>query len=83
MMPSESDRHAWLELLISIGVLLIIALLVGAGPWMLSNIAPRLSNFLSSVAVIFGLSAFVHIVLILPTALMHKLLARLTGVDIA
>src|SRR5512146_1884625 len=62
MMPSESDRHAWLELLIAIGVLLVIALLVGAGPWMLSNVAPRLSNFLSSVAVIFGLSAFVHIV---------------------
>jgi hypothetical protein len=83
MMPSESDRHAWLELVISIGVLVGIALLVGAGPWMLSNIAPRLSNFLSSVAVIFGLSAFVHIVLILPTMLIHKLLARATGVDVA
>ena len=83
MMPSESDRHAWLELLISIGVLVLIAMLVGAGPWMLSNVAPRLSNFLSSVAVIFGLSAFVHILLILPTALIHKLLARATGVDIA
>src|SRR5574339_226584 len=83
MMPSESDRHAWLELLISIGVLFGIALLIGAGPWMLSNIGPHLSNFLSSVAVIFGLSAFVHILLILPTALIHKLLARATGVDIA
>lgn len=83
MMPSESDRHAWLELVISIGVLVAIALLVGAGPWMLSNIAPRLINFLSSVAVIFGLSAFVHILLILPTSLIHKLLARATGVDIA
>jgi hypothetical protein len=83
MMPSESDRHAWLELLISIGVLVLIALLVGAGPWILSNIAPRLSNFLSTVAVIFGLSAFVHLLLILPTALTHKLLARVTGVDIA
>lgn len=83
MMPSESDRHAWLEMVISIGVLVLIALLVGAGPWMLSNIAPRLSNFLSSVAVIFGLSAFVHILLILPTALVHKLLARATGVDVA
>ena len=83
MMPSESDRHAWLELLISIGVLLVIALLAGAGPWMLSNIAPRVSDFLSSVAVIFGLSAFVHILLILPTALIHKLLARATGVDVA
>src|SRR5512138_1332395 len=83
MMPSESDRHAWLALVIGIGVLVAIALLVCAGSWMLSNIAPRLSNFLSSVAVIFGLSSFVHILLILPTALIHKLLARFTGVDIA
>jgi hypothetical protein len=83
MMPSESDRHAWLELLISIAVLIGIVLLVGAGPWVLSNLAPRLSNFLSSVAVIFGLSAFVHVVLILPTTLVHKLLARATGVDVA
>jgi hypothetical protein len=83
MMPSESDRHAWLELLISTGVLFGITLLVGAGPWMLSNVAPRVSTFLSSVAVIFGLSAFVHILLILPTALIHKLLTRATGVDVA
>lgn len=83
MMPSQSDRHAWLELLISIGVLLAIALLAGAGPWMLSNVAPRLSNVLSSVAVIFGLSAFAHGVLVLPTALIHKLLVRTTGLDIA
>jgi len=83
MMPSESDRHAWLELVISVGVLFGMALLFGAGPWMLSNIAPRLNNFLSSVAIIFGLSAFVHILLILPTALIHKLLSRATGVDVA
>ena len=83
MMPSESDRHAWLELVVAVGVLVAIALLAGAGPWMLSNVAPYVSNFLSSVAVIFGLSAFVHVLLILPTALMHKLLARLTGVDVA
>lgn len=82
MMPSQSDRHAWLELLISIGVLVAIALLIGAGPWMLSSVAPRLSNFLSSVAVIFGLSALVHILLVLPMALVHKLLARVTGVDV-
>ena len=83
MMPSESDRHAWLELVISITVLFGLALLFGAGPWMLSTVAPRLSTFLSSVAVIFGLSAFFHILLIVPTALIHKLLARLTGVDVA
>jgi len=83
MMPSQSDRHAWLELVISVGVLFAIVLLVGAGPWMISNVAPLVSNFLSSVAVIFGLSAVVHVVLVLPTALVHKLLARTTGVDVA
>ena len=82
MMPSESDRHAWLELLISVGVLFSITLIFGGGPWMLSNLAPRLSNFLGFVAVIFGLSAFVHVLLILPTALVHRLVARMTGVDI-
>lgn len=83
MMPSESDRHAWLELVISVGVLFSIALLIGAGPWMLNNVAPLISNFLSSVAVIFGLSSAVHVVLVLPTALVHKLLTRVTGVDVA
>jgi len=83
MMPSESDRHAWLELVISVGVLFSIALLIGAGPWMLNNVAPLISNFLSSVAVIFGLSSLVHVVLVLPTALIHKLLTRITGVDVA
>jgi hypothetical protein len=83
MMPSDSDRHAWLELVVSVGILFAIALLIGAGPWMLDNIAPVISNFLSSVAVIFGLSSVVHVVLVLPTALVHKLLTRVTGVDIA
>ena len=82
MMPSESDRHAWLELVISVGILFSITLLIGAGPWMLDNVAPIISNFLSSVAVIFGLSSAVHILLVLPTALIRKLLTRITGVDI-
>lgn len=83
MMPSQSDRHAWLELVIAVSVLFSLALLIGAGPWIWDTIAPMLSNFLSSVAVIFGLSAVIHAVLVLPTALTHRLLARVTGVDIA
>ena len=82
MMPSESDRHAWLELVIAVGVLFSITLLIGAGPWMLNTIAPLISNFLSSVAVIFGLSSIVHVMLVLPTGLIHRLLTRLTGVDV-
>jgi len=66
-----------------VGILFAIALLIGAGPWMLDNVAPVVSSFLSSVAVIFGLSSIVHVVLVLPTALIHKLLSRATGVDVA
>jgi hypothetical protein len=82
MMPSESDRHAWLELVISVGVLFAFTLLFGAGPWMLSNLAPRISSFLGFLAVIFGLSNFVHVLLILPMALIHRLLSRVTGLDV-
>lgn len=82
MMPSESDRHAWLELVVSVGVLFAIALLVGAGPWMLANVAPLVSNFLSSVAIILGLSSVIHALLILPTMLVHKLLSRVTGLEV-
>lgn len=82
MMPSESDRHAWIELAISIGVLLAIVLLLGAGPWMLTTLAPYLSSFFGFVAVIFGLSNFVHILLILPIALLHRMLSRVTGLDV-
>ena len=81
MTPSESDRHAWLDLVIALGILFSVTLLFGAGPWMLTNVAPLVSDFLSSVAVIFGLSAAVHAILLLPIALIHKLLARVTGVD--
>jgi len=83
MMPSQSDRHAWLELIIAVGILFSLALLIGAGPWMWNSVAPLISNFLGSVAVVFGLSSAIHVVLVLPTALVHKLLARVTGVDIA
>ncbi len=82
MTPSESDRHAWLELVISIGVLFSITLLLGAGPWMLTTLAPLISNFLGLVAAIFGVSNFVHVLLILPTLLLHKLLARVTGLGV-
>lgn len=82
MMPSQSDRHAWLELVISVGVLIAIALLVGAGPWMVNNVAPLISNFLSSVAVIFGLSAALHAVLIVPFMFIRRVLERATGLEV-
>jgi hypothetical protein len=82
MMPSESDRHAWLPLGLLAGVLLGIAILSGAGPWMLQNLASPFNSFLRALALIFGLSGIIQILLILPFLLLHQILTKLTGVDI-
>jgi hypothetical protein len=83
MLPSRSDRHAWLPLGVALFILLTLAIVAGAGPWMLDHLAPPLNAFLQVTAVIFGLSAALHAVLIPPIGLAHLLLARITGVDVA
>ena len=82
MLPSESDRHAWIPLGLSVVILFALALFAGVGPWMMTHLAPPLNAFLQSVATLFGLSAVVHGVLILPVMLIHKLLARWLGWDV-
>ena len=82
MLPSESDRHAWLPLGIAVVILFGLALFAGVGPWMMTHLAPPLNAFLQSVATLFGLSAAVHGILIPPVMLIHKLLARWLGWDV-
>ena len=83
MMPSNSDRHAWLPLGLVIAFLFGLTILAGAGPWMLDNLATPINSFLKGLAVIFGLSGAVHLVTALPLALLHWLFSKLTGVDVA
>ncbi len=82
MMPSESDRHAWLPLGLWTAALLALAVFSGAGTWMLANLAPLLDNFLFSVALLFGFSNAVHIVLLFPFFLLHRLLVYFMQVDV-
>lgn len=79
MLPSASDRHAWVPLGFTLIILLGFSFIVGAGPWMLEKIAPPLNSFLKGVSMLFGLSAFVHVILILPLAGLNKIIARITG----
>jgi hypothetical protein len=81
MLPSRSDRHAWLPLGVTVAVLLVLAVVVGAGPWMLNSVTPILNAFLRSSATVFGLSALLHAVLIVPIWLVHLGLVRITGLD--
>ena len=82
MLPSESDRNAWLPLGGMIVLSIAVAAFAGAGVWMLNHLAPPLNIFFRSIASIFGLSAAVHGLLVLPLLLIHKLLTRITGLDI-
>lgn len=82
MLPSESDRLSWLPLGLWIAVLFGLAILSGAGTWMLQNIAPLLDELLSSVALLFGFSNALHIVLLLPFYVVHRLLVRIMKVDV-
>jgi hypothetical protein len=82
MMPSASDRHAWLPLGLLAVALFGIAVLAGAGPWMLNNLTNPFNSFLRALALIFGLSVFFQVLLILPFFVFHRILSKLTGVDI-
>lgn len=82
MLPSASDRRAWLPVVLVISVLLGMALLAGAGPWMLSNLAAPLDTVLKAIAVTFSISAFLHLVLLVPVWIVRKLLNRLTGLEV-
>jgi hypothetical protein len=82
MMPSESDRHAWLPLGLWTTGLLALAIFAGAGSWMLENITPLLNDFFGSVATLFGLSVALHVILLLPTMLLHRIVSKVTGVDV-
>jgi hypothetical protein len=60
----------------------VLAVVAGAGPWLLENLAPLLNDFLSAVAALFGLSAVLHALFVLPVMLVHRLLTRTMGVDV-
>ena len=82
MLPSESDRHAWLPLGLWMGALLALAILAGAGSWMLENLAPIFDPLLRSVALLFALSNVVHIVLLIPFFGLRQLLVHMMQVHV-
>lgn len=82
MLPSASDRRAWLPLSLILGLLLVVSLLVGAGPWLVIHAAPAFNQALRALAVVLGISAVIHLVLLLPIYLFRRLLSRLTGLSV-
>jgi hypothetical protein len=82
MLPSASDRNAWgpvgLIALIGLG----LALLLGAGPWLMAHWAEPINQMLRTVAVVTAIGAGLHAILWLPCWLVKRLLMRLTGLEV-
>jgi len=82
MMPSPSDRRAWLPLLLAIVFLIGIGLLMGVGPFLMDAFGIPLNNGLRATAVVFSISAGVQLLVLIPTWGIRKVLNRLTGMQV-
>ena len=81
MMPSASDRRAWLPVIALFAVLVSIAALAGAGPWLLQNVAPQINRAFKAVAAVFGISASIHLVLVIPLWTFRSLMMKVLGLS--
>lgn len=82
MLPSASDRRAWLPVILVVVLLIGVALIFGAGPWMSENLLPVLNDALRGVAIVFAISAAVHLVVLSPAWILRKVLSRVTGMQV-
>lgn len=82
MLPSASDRRAWLPLALVGALLLGVVFLAGAGPWLTAHLAPLVGRGLQALSVVFAISLLVHAVLLVPLTLMRRLLAWGLGVEV-
>ena len=82
MLPSSSDRRTWLPVLFAVLCVVVVALIIGAGPWLSETIAPTFNQVMRSISIIFAISVAVHIIILLPIWLLRILAGRLTGLTV-
>jgi hypothetical protein len=82
MMPSASDRRAWTPLIFTILGLLVLILLIGIGPWLLTNFGKAFLTALNAITLVFGITVLIHIVLLPPTWLVRKIISRIVGLQV-
>jgi hypothetical protein len=77
MLPSPSDRRAWLPLALIVLIIFGLLLLAGAGSWMQSYLLPGLNSFMANVAMCFWISLGMHLILLVPIWILKLVLLRL------
>jgi hypothetical protein len=77
MFPSESDRRAWGPILLTLAIFLGLLLIAGAGPWLWENLGSAMLRLVDTLALIFILSALVHLILWPPFWILRRFLERI------
>ena len=83
MYPSASDRRSWLPMFVLLFVILLFFILLGAGPWMMDVLIPEFNQLLLGLSIILGISALIHVVLLIPSFLIRLIITRVTGLRVA
>ena len=82
MLPSASDRRAWRPLALICLFLIGLILLAGAGAWFMAHLAPLVNEAMRTAAMVFGISAAVHLALGLPAWGIRKGLSKILGLKV-
>lgn len=82
MMPSESDRRAWMPVILVIAGLFAIILIIGVGPWLISNLGKTFLMAMNAVTLVFGITVMIHLIFLPPTWLIRKIISRIVGLQV-
>jgi hypothetical protein len=74
MMPSKSDRRAWLPVIAGLVLVFGLALWAGAGSWLSVHVWPRLNAGLTAAAGVFGVAVALHFGMLVPVIFARRLL---------
>ncbi len=82
MMPSASDRRAWLPLILVVVIMLGLILLVGMGPWLLSRVGSVFKAALDAITMFIGITVIIHLILLPPIWTIRKIISRMLGLQV-
>lgn len=83
MMPSASDRRAWLPLILVIMIVVGLLLLIGLGSWLVTRFGSAVTTAVDAITMIFSLTVFIHVILLLPLFLIRKGFSRLFSLRVS
>ena len=78
MLPSSSDRKAWVPLLLALLLIVLVGIGAGAGPVLLDQIFQPMNNTFKSMAVVFGFSGALQLIVLIPVLILNNILSRFT-----